>query len=186
MLLYAHTCKINPNKILLSCRKCFFFMCIEGEWCFGYMKAVSVLSGENTEKSTDLSQVTDTLYHIMLYRVQVYRMNSVSLQLVIAIYSTLVTSFTDNCIILKISFIIIMYWMNGSYVFGHINLERLTNVHIQSFLVFRYSIFSCVNRVEVTSWKPNMNNYVVHSKNICIVTITNIPKIILLYLVCDQ
>ena len=119
----------------------FLFHVYRGGMMFRLYESSQCYKGENT----DLSQVSDKLYHIMLYRVQVYRMNSVSIQLVIAMYSTLVTSFTDNCIILKTSFIIIMYWMNGSYVFGHINLERLTNVYNQSFLVFRYSVFFLVS-----------------------------------------
>jgi hypothetical protein len=36
---------------------------------FSYIVTVSFIGGGNQEKTTELSQVTDKYYHIMLYRV---------------------------------------------------------------------------------------------------------------------
>ena len=46
------------------------FICLfmEFQQYFSYIVAVSFIGGGNPEKTTDLSQVTDKLYHIMLYR----------------------------------------------------------------------------------------------------------------------
>jgi hypothetical protein len=41
-------------------------MCIEGEWCFGYMKAVSVLSGENEPFIQYIMMIKDILSIIQL------------------------------------------------------------------------------------------------------------------------
>ena len=42
-----------------------------GLWCFTAISKIFQLyhGGENFEKTTDLAQVTDKLYHIILYRV---------------------------------------------------------------------------------------------------------------------
>ena len=65
------TCASKDKKIMgVSCYgygvKCHFSR------YFSYIVAVSFIGGRNPEyleKTTDLSQVTDNLYHIMLYRV---------------------------------------------------------------------------------------------------------------------
>ena len=45
---------------------------------FSYIVAVSFIGGGNREKTTDLSQVTDKLYHIMLYLLSGIRTHNIS------------------------------------------------------------------------------------------------------------
>ena len=73
-----------------------------GLWClkilfqqyFSYIMAVSFIGGGNrsTEKTNDLSQVTDDIYHIMLYSVHLAKSKIRTLNLQVVVNPTTIQS----------------------------------------------------------------------------------------------